>query len=511
MAGSFSDFAKANPAFPRPRGGAPPPNWRPQESSSGIFGTGLSADQVAGGGLFADDFFRPLGGRKAEAAPPPKPDLPNMSGAVVGATLGAVKPQASFSSNVRAKAPRSIGRKAPTDPLAGVDVRMGRERDMTGLNPQTMTPQGVAAPLPGITMDDILHEADKRLSIGSWGALQHGGAKRKAAAAAEYGALLDAAAKAGGVVLGSQAKVSGDILGAQAGMDQQRTQTGGFDRRTKVDKELGILANEMDARQLGETIRHNRASESLGNNALSFEQRLALKEAGGSPGKDYDAEILKSIIAANAADPQALSSAVTNYQNVKSGKVFVPGKTTGHLWWKNKTEDQWADPNEVVKRRKGANGQMEGLTRDGRIVPIQARALGGPVQAGNPYLVGEDGPEVKVNIDEGKDSTLQNFTGSIDRGQNTPAYEVVGKNGPEIIQPQTSGVVLPNPATARKPFTTAIDNMATARTANPFGPRLLKNARRESRRGRSEETSHRRSDSAHSHRADLHGGDTAQK
>lgn len=111
-----------------------------------------------------------------------------------------------------------------------------------------------------------------------------------------------------------------------------------------------------------------------GEKALSFNERLEIARAK-NPGKDYDSEILKGIITANAADPKALSDALTNFRNAQQGKVFVPGEKSkgfgGFLGLGSPaTEDQWADPNEVVKKRKSANGQMEGLTRDGRVVPL---------------------------------------------------------------------------------------------------------------------------------------------
>ena len=67
----------------------------------------------------------------------------------------------------------------------------------------------------------------------------------------------------------------------------------------------------------------------------------------------------------------------------------------------------------------------------GGSAPIAARAKGGPVTAGRPYLVGEKGPEMVVARAKG---------GPVTAGQ---PY-LVGEKGPEVIVPQASGTVIPN-------------------------------------------------------------------
>jgi hypothetical protein len=67
----------------------------------------------------------------------------------------------------------------------------------------------------------------------------------------------------------------------------------------------------------------------------------------------------------------------------------------------------------------------------GGSAPIAARAKGGPVTAGKPYLVGEKGPEMVVARAKG---------GPVTAGQ---PY-LVGEKGPEVIVPQASGTVIPN-------------------------------------------------------------------
>lgn len=138
--------------------------------------------------------------------------------------------------------------------------------------------------------------------------------------------------------------------------------------QTRLNADLSAQPEEMSIKRGYLDVAKQNASTS--DKALSFQERLTL-EAAKHPGKDYDSEILKLIIAANAADPQALSSAVTNFQNVRQGKVFVPGKTTGSLWWKNKTKDSWVDPNQIVKTGTDEQGRRVGLTVDGRTVPLK--------------------------------------------------------------------------------------------------------------------------------------------
>ena len=67
----------------------------------------------------------------------------------------------------------------------------------------------------------------------------------------------------------------------------------------------------------------------------------------------------------------------------------------------------------------------------GGSAPIAARAKGGPVTAGRPYLVGEKGPEMVVARAKG---------GPVTAGQ---PY-LVGEKGPEVIVPQASGTVIAN-------------------------------------------------------------------
>lgn len=225
---------------------------------------------------------------------------------------------------------------------AGPEMLMGAP----GVPGAGIRPKSAGDPTTGMGWKDAVSYAMGQLSNRSWANLGRAGRKGDNAAA-ELGAIMQPALQAFGAELGAKERFAGaNVAGNTSFANNQLALAG----RLQEDKTLAAhnqdwaKAQDQNAAYKQGMLGVARQNASTGEKALSFDQRLALKEAGRAGSKNYDDEIEKAIITKFGDDPEALSTAMTNYQNVRQGKVYQPATSTGWGPFKTKTPARWSDP-----------------------------------------------------------------------------------------------------------------------------------------------------------------------
>lgn len=327
--GSFSSFANAPGAFEL-RGGAPPPNIRPTNSAIGVLGTGIPPEQASGGGfkLFADDFWRPLGGRKptgqAQAAPIPQ-GQPQPQPQPRSAIPIQSSPQNRKGSrkHIAAKPAEGAGFQGETD-----NTLPPGYRDALGMEAPV-----AANPTTGMDWKDALNYAMGQLSNRSWVNLGRSG-KKGVNAAGELQAILQPAMQG----YGSELKAMSDYTTA----DQQNQSAFGANKmgalgkavETDQERQEAEMANKLGYAQLAEQKRQNQQANALGwynakrggasSGSSTNGGNDLVKLAGDASSKAYIAHLT-----ANPGDFDGASragyGAATGIINVVKGNSYQPG------------------------------------------------------------------------------------------------------------------------------------------------------------------------------------------
>lgn len=87
----------------------------------------------------------------------------------------------------------------------------------------------------------------------------------------------------------------------------------------------------------------------------------------------------------------------------------------------------------IISIQVRANGDVWALGANGQRVGVPARAMGGPVEAGKPYVVGEEGPELIFPTRDGFVATAQE-TAAIQSGARTDSVRAVTPTGSAVIE-----------------------------------------------------------------------------
>jgi hypothetical protein len=188
-----------------------------------------------------------------------------------------------------------------------------------------------------------------------------------------------------------------------------------------------------------------------------------LVASGDTAGLNFVNNLLMHQVGAMIAG-KSLHDAVTNVLNPLAWELAAEGDQSGAALIQNLTNQlnqkvQWqvaVEMNATMNNPYAAGAALQNLP---------PRALGGPVQAGTAYLVGERGAELFV-------AGLPHFAngGAIVEGM--PG--LVGENGPEIFIPTTSGTIVPDPDTVTGKLADSVAwqylyDMAQYNAAHPSG------------------------------------------
>jgi len=114
-------------------------------------------------------------------------------------------------------------------------------------------------------------------------------------------------------------------------------------------------------------------------------------------------------------------------RNLPDGTVVIDAKTSAAQDGINRLIQ--TNDGRVISIAVRANGDVWALGDNGQRVGMAARAMGGPVEAGKPYLVGEDGPEIIFPTRAGFVATARE-TAEIQAGARTDSVRAVDPGVP---------------------------------------------------------------------------------